>query len=579
MNTVTLTGPNYKGKIYGLNQWDVGQTLRIYGLADFSDCDIYWAYSALALVDEDPVPESDKQAITPGTDGVTAYGDCIIPNDALIAAGTITGTIYRAGDTSSETVGVVTAVVEAQPMPEDYASSSQRTILQDLVETAVDAAMPTFEIGEVEAGEAPAAELVETETGYALGLTLQTGATGPQGPQGPSPEFSIGSVDSGPEPTVSLIQTTGGYIFDIVMPQGDYASVVREITEDDYLHIVPDDKTIYIVTTGGVIHVQAVYITDVAGIIEAGTTLQLTHVVLPTNADDKSVTWTSSNTNIATVSSTGLVTAVAEGTANITCTSTDGNYTDVQYIEVVAENATINVTGVSLNLESDAINPEDTIQLTETVSPANATDKTVQWTSSNTNIATVSSTGLVTGVATGTATITCTTNDGDFTDSFTITVETVNYPALWQGTKTLNGITFTISGNEVTLNGTKNNNDYTAGSAYYTENVINIFNAPDYDAWFNLAYGDSISLKITKISGTHTGLGYSNAAVAIRDTSNNILASLIWQNLSNSPQTISYTAPPGGKNIRGIFSYIDTNAVLSSLKIKIECTVKGTVWF
>lgn len=82
----------------------------------------------------------------------------------------------------------------------------------------------------------------------------------------------------------------------------------------------------------------------------------------------------------------------------------------------------IPVTGVTVSPTSASIAVGATQQLTATVAPSNATNKAVSWTSSNTSVATVSSSGLVTGVAAGTATITVTTQDGNKTATASITV-------------------------------------------------------------------------------------------------------------------------------------------------------------
>ena len=140
-------------------------------------------------------------------------------------------------------------------------------------------------------------------------------------------------------------------------------------------------------------------------------TTQLTATVLPTNATNKSVTWTSSNTNVATVSSSGVVTSKGNGTATITATTTDGSNKSATCSVTV--DAPILVTGVSLSQTSltfSALNATQT--LTATVTPSNAANKTLTWTSSNTNVATVSSSGVVTSKGNGTATITATTTDG-----------------------------------------------------------------------------------------------------------------------------------------------------------------------
>jgi len=160
--------------------------------------------------------------------------------------------------------------------------------------------------------------------------------------------------------------------------------------------------------------------------IEAGQTSQLTATVSPTNADDSSVTWSSSNTAVATVDANGLVTAVSAGTATITVTTTDGSKTATCAVTVTAPAAPINVTAISLTDATVAIGDTKTLTVTYTPTDAN-TGKAVTWSSSNTSVATVDANGTVTGVAAGTATITATsTTDASITATCTITVQAVS---------------------------------------------------------------------------------------------------------------------------------------------------------
>ena len=148
-----------------------------------------------------------------------------------------------------------------------------------------------------------------------------------------------------------------------------------------------------------------------------GETATLTATVTPSNATDKTVSWSSSNTSVATVSSSGVVTARGGGSATITVTTNDGGKTARCAVTV-----NVPVTGVSLNKSSLTLSEGETATLTATVTPSNATDKTVTWSSSNTSVATVSSSGVVTAKSIGSATITVTTKDGNKTATCNVTV-------------------------------------------------------------------------------------------------------------------------------------------------------------
>ena len=149
---------------------------------------------------------------------------------------------------------------------------------------------------------------------------------------------------------------------------------------------------------------------------------QLTATVSPDNADDKSVAWTSSDESVATVDANGLVTPVANGTAQITVTTNDGGFSASVPVTVDVFVPTP-VTGVALDQAALTFTDWTAQQLTATVSPDNADDKSVTWTSSDESIATVDDTGLVTPVANGTAQITVTTEDGGYTATAAVQVK------------------------------------------------------------------------------------------------------------------------------------------------------------
>ena len=150
--------------------------------------------------------------------------------------------------------------------------------------------------------------------------------------------------------------------------------------------------------------------------VNKGKTVTLTPTVYPTTLADQSVTWKSSKTTVATVSSTGEVTGVKAGTATITCTS---NATGL------STTCKVTVGYVKLDKSKVIVKKNNTVTLTPTVYPSSLEDRSVKWKSSDKTIATVSSTGKVKGVKSGIVTITCTSVATGLSTTCQVTVGTI----------------------------------------------------------------------------------------------------------------------------------------------------------
>lgn len=143
--------------------------------------------------------------------------------------------------------------------------------------------------------------------------------------------------------------------------------------------------------------------------------------VAPDNAANKEVVWTTSDNNIAAVDNTGNVTSVSLGSAVITATTVDGSYTATCSVTVTP---IVKATGVTLTPTTDEIGVGGAYNLIALVAPDNATNKVINWTTSNNSVATVDNTGKVTGVTEGSAAIMATTADGSYTAAWSVTVST-----------------------------------------------------------------------------------------------------------------------------------------------------------
>lgn len=155
--------------------------------------------------------------------------------------------------------------------------------------------------------------------------------------------------------------------------------------------------------------------------LKVGTQQALSATVLPENATNKAVLWNSNNPAVAGVDTNGMVKALSAGTAIITVKTADGNFTGICTVNVES----ISVIGVSLDIHNFSFKVGAQQILSATVSPDNADNKTVNWSSDNTAVATVEQNGTVKALSVGTAIITVATADGNLTDQCTVTVASI----------------------------------------------------------------------------------------------------------------------------------------------------------
>ncbi len=168
---------------------------------------------------------------------------------------------------------------------------------------------------------------------------------------------------------------------------------------------------------------QNVSINETTLYLPIGETAKINATVTPSNADDKTIIWTSSGPNVVGVDSNGVITAYKTGKVTITATTRDTKKTDK-----ITINAYKPVDSINFNKDSYTMYKNGLVKLAYTITPSDATNQKVSYMSSNSNVATVDLNGNVTALNKGTATITITTEDGNKTSSTNITVEEHDIP-------------------------------------------------------------------------------------------------------------------------------------------------------
>lgn len=253
-----------------------------------------------------------------------------------------------------------------------------------------------------------------------------------------------------------------------------------------------------------------------------GETLPLSAIVVPDEAMNKNVVWSSDNDTVVTVDLDGFVTGVTEGTAEITVTTEDGGHTDVCSITVEI----IPVVSVDLP-DNELVKINETIELDVLVLPLNATDQTVTWSSDNESIITVDEDGIVTGHAIGTANIMVESNDGAFMDSCAVTVYEIGVDSVSVTPESANlsiGDQLTLTTEILPLNAANQNITWTSSNSAIASVDINgvvrahsLGNVTITATTVEGSYTDTCEITVSDVQVTSVALAPETATVGVEN--------------------------------------------------------------
>ena len=270
------------------------------------------------------------------------------------------------------------------------------------------------------------------------------------------------------------------------------------------------DETDLVATTGVTLSATEVSIFP-------GEQVELKATLTPDNCTSSYKTWASSDAKVATVDVWGRVVGLTPGETTITVTTASGKCTASCKVTVKE----IQATGVALNKTTTTVYIGEIDNLTATVTPDNASDKTVTWTSSNPAIATVGEDGKVTGVEIGKATITATTKNGiSASCEVTVLVRTPTEPeqiSLWKSDKAGYRGLFGAAADNGKTAGIGGWLSYKDGVAYWTENTTGAARK----ATLELSTGSKITISqvdAKDLAGNYTFYNYSFKTTGVSNT-------------------------------------------------------------
>jgi uncharacterized protein YjdB len=191
------------------------------------------------------------------------------------------------------------------------------------------------------------------------------------------------------------------------------------------------------------VEVNSIALDTISLVLIEGDSATIRETILPVNATNKTVTWESSDSSIATVDN-GNVTGLTAGNAIITAKSNNGK---TATCEVIVKKPIIEVSEVILDKESLSIKVGAKETLTATINPSDATDKSIEWISGDNSIATVDN-GVITGVKAGTVAIIAKANNNKYA-TCTVVVKPINYNFKCSGKVDTDGTSAKVTGDNL----------------------------------------------------------------------------------------------------------------------------------
>ncbi len=376
--------------------------------------------TAEIVVDEDDIKSNNVSKFTIG------YADVEIINATISESGVLTATVVNNGYETAQNVKVsVTSLADTDTLvttlnagtigigetkeitctiPGEYLKFTSAYVVNKFkLEATTDTEEESIGNNDIDAIYAPIA--VESISLNTSTLSLEYGQTAqlvatvyPSDAYNKKVHWISDSID------VATVDENGN-----ITTVGTGTAIITAITDDGGLVAQCEVKVN--------VAVSSVDISQKTAEMISGQSLTLTADITPTGATNKKVVWSSSNTAVATVNSSGVVSALKSGEATIMVKTEDGGYEASCLITV-----TTPVTGITISETSAKMYLDGVKQLTAKVTPSTADNQNIIWSSSDDYVVSVDSNGLLTAVGVGTATITATSVDGSYKKSCTVTV-------------------------------------------------------------------------------------------------------------------------------------------------------------